>query len=593
MTALDMVVRSALFAGVLLGLALVLASLTLRRRAGARHAVLMAALLLSAAAPGWLALAGRRPERSGAARVVSDPVEAALAPVLRSRPSAGAVAVDGGPITQPWLAVWSLGVLVLLARLGHGAVRSRALRRRALGGQDPGHERLVGQALEHAVRPLPAVLVSADVAAAVVVGVRRPVILVSPHLVDGDPEALAQVLAHELAHVRRQDTLWGALQQLVGALFWFHPVVHLASRAISSAREEACDDQVVARHARPDYARTLLALAGRVSDPCGAATAVALGRRRSAVERRIVRLLDAPVAARPAAVAAGALALVVVLMGVATPLARALAPRQRDRLPMVTLATSERPADAEEHRILARPGPETRGAFVLRDLRSNRVLLINPDLARERVTPASTFKVLIAAVGLERGVLADQHTVLRWDGKKRDMPGWNQDQDLATAMRTSSNWFFEEVVRRLPAGALAGAVTGVGYGNQDTSWDATRFSWVLGALRISALEQVAFMSRLAERDLPFSRRSLDLVDEVTTLERRGTAVMHGKTGTAVLADEALAWLVGYVDDGGPAFAFATLLRAPPSQMSALTSHRVAMTKALLERHHALPPSAAP
>jgi beta-lactamase class D len=159
-------------------------------------------------------------------------------------------------------------------------------------------------------------------------------------------------------------------------------------------------------------------------------------------------------------------------------------------------------------------------------------------------------------------------------------------------MRTSANWFFEEVVRRLPAGAMSAAVTATGYGNQDTSVEVTR-TWIEGPLRLSPLEQVAFMARLAAGDLPFSRRSLDLVAEVTTLERRGTVVLHGKTGTAILPDQALAWLAGYVEDGGPAYAYAMLLRAPPSEVQGLTARRGAMVRALLERHHALPPSAAP
>ena len=71
---------------------------------------------------------------------------------------------------------------------------------------------------------------------------------------------LEPILAHELVHVRRGDTLWGTLQLAVEIVWWFHPLVWWANRETCRERERCCDEEVVAGlKCRPAaYARCLL-----------------------------------------------------------------------------------------------------------------------------------------------------------------------------------------------------------------------------------------------------------------------------------------------------------------------------------------------
>jgi hypothetical protein len=70
------------------------------------------------------------------------------------------------------------------------------------------------------------------------------------------------VLAHELVHVARHDALRQILSRLASALYWFHPLAHVAARKALLAREQACDEAVIALGNRPSvYARHLLELA--------------------------------------------------------------------------------------------------------------------------------------------------------------------------------------------------------------------------------------------------------------------------------------------------------------------------------------------
>lgn len=73
-------------------------------------------------------------------------------------------------------------------------------------------------------------------------------------------EALSSIVAHELVHLRRRDTLAGTVQLVAQILWWFHPAVWWANRQVRLERERACDEEVVAalNCAPADYARALV-----------------------------------------------------------------------------------------------------------------------------------------------------------------------------------------------------------------------------------------------------------------------------------------------------------------------------------------------
>ena len=90
-------------------------------------------------------------------------------------------------------------------------------------------------------------------------GALRPVIIVPPALLDSS-DSLETVLAHELIHVRRADSVWALLECLISAVFAFHPLVHLLRRGIERSRETSCDAEVLAADiVRPSRYAELLA----------------------------------------------------------------------------------------------------------------------------------------------------------------------------------------------------------------------------------------------------------------------------------------------------------------------------------------------
>jgi hypothetical protein len=126
-----------------------------------------------------------------------------------------------------------------------------------------------------------------------VVGLLHPRVVL-PETVAAEMSAseLTETLIHECAHVRRRDQWVLAAQRLALVVFWPHPLLHYLNRELGRAREELCDNHVLAASRPAAYAETLLRLAQAclAAHEWGAGTA--MFRQGSELERRIRRLVD-------------------------------------------------------------------------------------------------------------------------------------------------------------------------------------------------------------------------------------------------------------------------------------------------------------
>ena len=105
--------------------------------------------------------------------------------------------------------------------------------------------------------------ISGDVSSPVTFGVRRPVVLLPARFPEFDAPMREAILCHEILHVRRRDWLFAVVEELVRAVFWFHPAIWWLLGEIGLAREQAVDRQVVEiTRSRDQYVDALLAIAG-------------------------------------------------------------------------------------------------------------------------------------------------------------------------------------------------------------------------------------------------------------------------------------------------------------------------------------------
>jgi beta-lactamase class D len=198
---------------------------------------------------------------------------------------------------------------------------------------------------------------------------------------------------------------------------------------------------------------------------------------------------------------------------------------------------------------------------VLVDLKRAHTLRYNPDRAARRFLPASTFKILNSLISLETGVIPDENTVIKWDGTHYEIPSWNQDHTLKTAIAHSVVWYYQELARRAGRDRMQRYVEAARYGNHDLTGAIDSF-WLDGALRISADEQVEFLKRLVQNKLPFSTRNLQIVKDILILEKTPLSQLSGKTGTQLRVKPSINWFVGYVENGENTYLFAANLELP-------------------------------
>ena len=104
------------------------------------------------------------------------------------------------------------------------------------------------------------------------------------------------LLAHELAHLRRRDHWVRGLEFLAMGLYWWHPVVWYARRALREAEEQCCDAWVVSQlpGAGKTYATALLETLDFLSDARPATPLLASGVGQvSDLKRRLTMIMCA------------------------------------------------------------------------------------------------------------------------------------------------------------------------------------------------------------------------------------------------------------------------------------------------------------
>jgi hypothetical protein len=148
----------------------------------------------------------------------------------------------------------------LLARLFVGLAFGRRLRRAShMIRETRITVRFASRAQASGLSFIPQAAESEFVSVPVTMGVLRPVVLLPSSWRDWDDAKLDAVVAHEVSHVARRDTLTQRLSLLHCTIFWFSPLAWWLNRHLADLLEQASDEAALACGAdRKAYAKTLL-----------------------------------------------------------------------------------------------------------------------------------------------------------------------------------------------------------------------------------------------------------------------------------------------------------------------------------------------
>lgn len=209
--------------------------------------------------------------------------------------------------------------------------------------------------------------------------------------------------------------------------------------------------------------------------------------------------------------------------------------------------------------------------FLLVDVETGQIQKsLNELNCKEQLSACSTFKIPLAVMGFDSGVLKDETTLFKWNGVKYSIETWNQDQTAADWMKNSTVWYSQAMTPKIGYTKIKSYLRKFEYGNQDFT-GGLKTAWLTPAtfvkeekgftLKISGIEQIDFLKKLVRNKLPVKLKAQELTKKLIFLETtpKGYA-FSGKTGSGY-TDETLnrriGWFVGSIKTPDREYVFAT------------------------------------
>jgi beta-lactamase regulating signal transducer with metallopeptidase domain len=196
--------------------------------------------------------------------------------------------------------IWLVGMVMALLRLLGNISYVYYLRNKMNFSVDEFWENTLSNiARKLQVKKSIAILESALVRAPLVIGHLKPIILFPigaiNRLSTDDVEA---IIAHELAHIKRNDYIVNICLNIAESIYYFHPAMWWLTSQISAEREHCCDDIAIDTLGSPmSYAKSLVAVQEMAYYSPQLAMAFASKENKSQLAIRVNRIFSKPVRA--------------------------------------------------------------------------------------------------------------------------------------------------------------------------------------------------------------------------------------------------------------------------------------------------------
>ncbi len=366
-------------------------------------------------------------------------------------------------------------------------------------------------------------------------------------------EEIRYILLHELTHCKNKDNHINSLMCLFQIIYWFNPFIFLAFREMRLDRELACDLSVLNRIPQENYinyGKTLLKFVQKRSFPTTPSFSTEMGGSKAQIKKRIEGIVSVKTESKWLKVKS---IFVFVLAGLLVfsqiPTISALASYDEGKYHFN--------ANNVVYEDLSSFFDGFEGSFVLYDMKADSYTIHDRDKSVTRVSPASTYKIYSALIALETGIIDMDRSEEEWNGITYPFEVWNQDQNLLSAMQNSVSWYFQNLDAKVGLKTLSVYYNRLPYGNCDLSGGTSDY-WMESSLRISPVEQVRLMKDFYLNETIFKSEHVNTLKAILRLSEKDGAVLSGKTGTGSVNGKVInGWFVGYVENDGRTFIFAT------------------------------------
>lgn len=197
------------------------------------------------------------------------------------------------------------------------------------------------------------------------------------------------------------------------------------------------------------------------------------------------------------------------------------------------------------------------GAILIYDLKNDKYYSNDFNWAKKRNLPASTFKITNSIIALETGVVENDSTLLKWNGEKRRFKNWEQDLILRDAFHFSCVPCYQEIARKVGENKMNKFLKKLDYGNMKVDSSNLDLFWLEGESSITQFQQINFLKRLYQSELPISERTEMIMKRMIVIEDTDDYKLSGKTGWSIRNGNNNGWFVGYVETQSKIYFFAT------------------------------------
>jgi len=202
-------------------------------------------------------------------------------------------------------------------------------------------------------------------------------------------------------------------------------------------------------------------------------------------------------------------------------------------------------------------GRKLKGSILLFDPKENRYYSNDFEWTGVRRLPASTFKIPNSIIALETGVMNNDSTMIPWTGEKRFLKSWEQDLSFREAFQLSCVPCYQEIARKIGVKRMKEYLMKFDYGAMEVDEGNIDRFWLEGNSGISQMEQIDFLRKFYDQQLPIAQRTFELVKKLMFVHNDHGYSLYGKTGMAARDGSNNGWYVGFIENQGKVIFFAT------------------------------------